>query len=353
MTEEQLSEEVASELMRSLLHKEGNWVEWGKNCQRLQKGGYNSQIIFESTGFQGSQQNLVIVAAQVYESIKTQGAASEILDYFVGPFSDVLYELRILNQQQRLEVAQLVMQKELTAETTKEVAKAVQEMSRFSQLPPGFSNHPGDAIAYQCWKRARQKKDLQERSRLIAQGLKFAHSASARTAIEQLLSDFTVAPTVSAPLLPLYRLEAEEQLPRLIPLVGNLPLNPSKVTDAPPLTLEDPFASVKATVDSHVVPIPGWQVILKAADPVGILAHSDLLPQTISGNPETVLIVIDRQLNIWNIYSYFLIANGDKVEIGWFETAPDLTILGQVILILRPKKILDESNLTEPWQMDD
>ena len=306
MSEEQLSEAVAAELMRSLLHKEGSWVDWGKTCQRLQKAGYNSQAIFEATGFQSSQQNLVIVAAQVYDSISTEGASEEILNYCQGPCSDVLYELRILNQKQRVQVAELVVTKRLTAETAKEVARAVQEMSRFPELPPGFSAHPGDAIAYQYWKRARQKKDLQERSRLIAAGLKFAHSPSARTAIEQLLSDFTVVPKVTAPLLPLY-----------------------------------------------VVPIPGWQTILKATDPVAIFAQSDFLPQVISSQPETVLIVIDRNLTTWDNQSYFLVVKDDGVDLNWSETHPNLTILGQVILILRPKRILDENNLIEPWQMDD
>lgn len=353
MSEEQLSEAIAAELMRSLLHKEGNWVDWGKTCQRLQKAGYNSQTIFEATGFQSSQQNLVIVAAQVYDSIYTEGASEDLLKYCQGPCSDVLYELRILNQKHRREVAELAMSKKLTADTTKEVAKAVQEMSRLSELPPGFSNHPGDAIAYQYWKRARQKKDLQERSRLIALGLKFAHSASARSAIEQLLSDFTISPRVTAPLLPLYRLEVEEELPRLIPLAGTLPLTPTAVTQVPTLTLENTFASVQISANTYVVPIPGWQAILKATDPVGIFTQSDLLPQVVSPKPETVLIVIDRHLTTWNNQSYFLLSKGETVEVQWSETEPNLTILGQVILILRPKKILDENNLIEPWQMDD
>jgi hypothetical protein len=353
MSEEQLSEAVAAELMRSLLHKEGSWVDWGKTCQRLQKAGYNSQAIFEATGFQSSQQNLVIVAAQVYDSINTEGASEEILNYCQGPCSDVLYELRILNQKQRGQVAQLVATKRLTADTAKEVARAVQEMSHFPELPPGFSAHPGDAIAYQYWKRARQKKDLQDRSRLIALGLKFAHSPSARTAIEQLLSDFTVVPKVTAPLLPLYRLETEEQLPRLIPVAGTLPLNATEIDKVSSLTLESTFASAQVSAHTHVVPIPGWQTILKATDPVAIFAQSDFLPQVISSQPETVLIVIDRHLTTWDNQSYFLVVKDDGVDINWSETQPSLTILGQVILILRPKRILDENNLIEPWQMDD
>jgi hypothetical protein len=353
MTEEQLSEEIATEILRSLLQKEGTWVDWGKNCQRLQKAGYNPQTIFEITGFQASQQNLVIVAAQVYDTIAKGGGSQEVLDYFLGPRSDVLYELRILNQEQRVAVAEVAMNKALTAEAAKDLAKAVQEMSRISQVPSGFTRHPGDAMAYQCWKRARQKKDLQERSRLIAQGLKFAYSEGARSAIEQLLSDFTVVPTVKAPLLPIYRLESDTELPCLIPVAGTLPLTSQDFAQVPSLTLEEPFGSVKTPANIHIVPIPGWQAILKAVDPVGILASSSELREDVSSNPETVLIVVDRHLTTWNVQSYFLVAEEDNLAVRWFETQPDVNILGQVILILRPKRILDENNLLEPWQMDD
>ena len=77
----QMSEAEAQELMRSLLHKEGSWVEWGQGCQRLQKAGYSSQRIFEDTGFQNSQQNLVIVASQVFNNLVKAGVDSEVLDY--------------------------------------------------------------------------------------------------------------------------------------------------------------------------------------------------------------------------------------------------------------------------------
>ncbi len=48
-------------------------------------------------------------------------------------------------------------------------------------------------VAYYFAKLARQQKDIQERSRLIAKGLKFVKSAAARSELEQLLTDFTVA----------------------------------------------------------------------------------------------------------------------------------------------------------------
>ena len=348
-----LSEQEAQQITRSLLEKEGNWVDWGKGCQRLQQGGYSSQKIFEETGFQGSQQNTIIVAAQVYDSVVETGASEELKSYLTGPHSDVVYELRILNQEQRRAVAELAMEKRLDFDEAREAAKAVKEFSHLFRLPEGFSRHPGDAVAYQCWKRARQKKDLQDRSRLIAKGLKFANTQGAREQIERLLSDFTVVPVRSAPLLPIYRLESEEELPRIIPVAGVMPITIEDLQAVPQLTQTEPFRIVQPTSKSTLVPIPGWPVVLKAKDPVGFFCNSDDLPQSLPNKPEKVLVVINRDIQEWDIGSYFAFAKEEKVELQWFETAPDVTILGQVVLILRPKKIVDENVITEPWQMDD
>ncbi|MGK7952776.1 MAG: RuBisCO accumulation factor 1 [Xenococcaceae cyanobacterium] len=348
-----LSKEEAQELMRSLLHKEGSWVDWGKACQKLQKSGYNTSEIFEATGFQASQQNLVIVAAQVYSSITEANLPEEVLAYFRGPRSDVLHEFRILNQEQRAAAAQLAYDKKLDIDGAHQVARAVKDFSRLSQLPAGFTRHPGDAVAYLCWKNARQKKDLQERSRLIAQGLKFAHSQTARESIEKLLSDFTVTVAHTAPLLPIYRLESENELPYIIPLAGAFPLSRQTLETVTQVTREEPFGNIKVTSGGLFVPVPGWQAILKASDPVGIFWSSDRLPTSISGKVEQVLVIIDRAVQTWDVNSYFLVEAEDKLELQWFEEAPDLAIIGQLVLIMRPKRILDENNILEPWQMDD
>ncbi len=349
----ELSRDAAEELFRSLLHKEGNWVEWGLACQKLQKAGYSSEIIFEKTGFQSVQQNTIVVAAAVYQSLVTAGASEELLKYCEGPRSDILYELRILNREERLAAALLAQSKKLDADGAKEIARAVKEFSKLSQLPSGFSAHPGDAVAYQCWKRARQKKDLHDRSRSIARGLKFAHSQTAREKIEQLLSDFTVIPTRTAPLIPIHRLELEEELPRIIPVAGSLPLTRKDLETLPSLEAEEPFRAIKVSENIIAVPVPGWQVILQAKDPVGIFCQSDKLPKPLPGKTETVLVVVDRQQCEWNVNSYFLVEQEENLQFQWFEEAPNSELLAQVILVLRPKKILDENAIVQPWQMDD
>jgi hypothetical protein len=349
----ELSETEKQTIMRSLLEKKGSWVEWGKNCQKLHKAAVKESEIFEQTGFQTSQQTLIIVAFQVYESLVKEGATREILEYCHGPQSEVLYEFRILNQEKRLDGITLAQEKKLDADGAKIVAKAIQEFSFLSQPPSGFTFHPGDAVAYQYWKKARQKKSLPDRARLIAEGLKFAHSATARAQIEKLLTDFTVAPTDQAPLLPIYRLEAEEALPCVLPLAGTFPLTKEELRAVYPLTVEEPFRVVEARNNTKLVPLPGWQAILQAKDAVVILCPSDQLPKPISGKLELVLVVVDRAMKTWNKNSYFLVEKEEKLEFHWFPESPNCEILGQFILVLRPKKILDENNLTEPWQMDD
>lgn len=352
-TDDRISETEATELMRSLLHKEGNWVNWGQKCQKLQKAGYDSQLIFEQTGFQNAQQNLIIVAAQVFESLIKAGADEDLLSYYIGPRSDVLYELRILNQEQRLGAAKLAAEKRIEVAEAHDIAKAIQDFSRLSQIPSEFTRHPGDAIAYQCWKRGKQKRDLAERAKLIAKGLKFAHSDSARQAIESLLQDFTVTPTRSAPLLPVHRLQDEDELARIIPLVGRFPVTVTDIKHTESLSVEEPFRLVTVGDKQTIVPLPGWQAILKAIDPVAILWPSDQLPRSIATRPEEVLLVIDRVFAEWDVNNYYLVERDNSVFLQWFDSSPDVTILGELILILRAKNILDENNITEPWQMDD
>ncbi|NCO75143.1 MAG: hypothetical protein GW856_07880 [Cyanobacteria bacterium] len=351
-----LSVEEKEKIMTSLLHKEGSWVDWGKACQILQLGGVNSQEIFENTGLQTSQQNLVIVGAQVYDSLVKGEAQEDLLTYYQGPRSDVLYELRILNHQERLSAAILAKEKQLDVDGAKEIAKAIKHFSHLSQPPTGFTLHPGDAVAYQHWKNARQKKTLADKARLIAEGLKFAHSSTARQQIEQLLTQAASSAstaTQNAPLLPLYRIENDEQLPCILPVVGTFPLTSLDLKKVPIFEQIEPFGMVKIKENIPIVSIPSWQVILKAKKPAVIMCKTEDLPKLPSTKSEELLVVVDLDIQEWDIKNYWLIEDENTLKFDWFQSNPNGKILGQLLLILRPKKILDEDNLTQPWQMDD
>jgi hypothetical protein len=342
----------SASLLQMLRRKEKTWLDWGLACQQLQKTGYSPQQIFEETGFEPIQQNQIVVASQVYKSL-VDNAPETVLNYFGERRSDILYELRVLNHGERVDAATLAANKQLDVDEAHIIAKAIKEFYQLKTLPPGFTKTPGDAMAYRCWHFARQKSDLQARSQLIGQGLKFAQSDTAREQLQQLLSDFTVVKTPSAPHLPFFRLESEEELPRLMPVVGHFPLTLADFKAVPMVDEEGAFGVVKYAGTCAWVAVPGWQVILRAEDPVALLAPVQDLEPDLPQPTEEVLVIIDRAQRQWNPDSYFLTAASDSLQVTWFTDAPEQKLLGQVILVMRPKRVLDEDYTKDPWQIDE
>lgn len=343
-------------LLLQLRRKQGTWVDWATACQTLQKTGMSPQAIFEGTGFEPIQQNQIVVAGQVYQSI-TGGAVSEaVLEHFTSRGSDSLYELRILAKEDRAKAVQFIYDQGLDSEEVRDIAKALKEYAYRSEPPKGFTDHPGDAVAFSYWGLARQKSDLQARSRLIAQGLRFAHSAGARSAIEKLLTDFAVVKEKPAPRLPLFRLETDSDIPCVVQLMGEWPLSADAFQSAQSAKPDPLFGIVhSSSAEQAWVPVPGWQVVITSQDPVGLLLPFNQLPgQTDSSVTENVLVLVDRQQQAWDDNSYFAIAgeNG-QLAMRWFDTEPNAPLLGRVIVIVRPKKVLDEDYTQELWQIDE
>lgn len=352
----QLSEAETQQLFQTLRRKEGTWVDWGHACQALQKAGYSPQQIFEETGFEPVHQNQIVVASQVYGAIANADTSEAVQSHFQQRGSDLLYEFRILTQPERAAAATLAFEKGIDAEQAHEVAKAIKAYSRLSSPPEGFasfSDYPGDAIAHYYWKLARQQSDLQDRSRLIAQGLRFAATNSARRAIESLLTDFTVVKARSAPLMPIYRLDSEEELPRIIPVAGWLPLKTEDFKSVPLVEEEGSFRMVKFSGAGAWVPLPGWQVVLLAEDPVVLLTHSDALPIETSERSEEILVLVNRAQRQWNPDSYFVVDVDGQLQIQWNDESPSAPLMGRVVLLLKPKKILDENLFKDPWQIEE
>lgn len=343
----------AEALLRSLRRKEGVWREWGEACQILQKMGYTPQQIFEATGFEPIQQNQIVVATQVYQTMVSGGASAPVIERFERTGSDTLYEFRILSQGDRVAAAELCVEKGLDSEGAREIAKALKEFARLADLPQGFTPTAGDGVAYYYWRLARQQADLQARSRLIAQALRFAVSDSARQQVEQLLLDFTVHSATKAPTLPVYRLESDGELPRVMPVVGKLPLVTQEMKAVPLVEEEGPFRLVRSTGSAAWVGVPGWQVVLAADDPVVLVCDSDRLPSPLAGKVEEVLIMVDRAQRQWDAQSYFVVDQDGELQIHWSATAMSDPILGRVLVVLRPRKVLDEDYTKELWQIDE
>ena len=352
---DETTQEAIEALQTQLRRKEGNWVEWGKACQTLQKTGMTPQAIFEATGFEPIQQNQLIVAAQVFDSMVAGGVSEKAKTHYAERGSDSLYEFRILSKEYRAAAADFAYENGLDSEQVKEIIKGLRDFT-YSETPPeGFEKTMGDAAAYHYWRLARQQGDLQSRSRLIAQSLRFATSNSARSKVEKLLTDFTVIKKKAAPRLPLFRIEEEADSPLIIPVAGQTPIDTEDYKAVPGVDPEDPFGIVKFSGTGAWLPVPGWQVIATAEDPIALLSTCGELPipPENAKRDEPIIIVIDRAKREWSEFSYYVVDEGGKLSIQWFDESPTAKLLGGVVLIMRPKKILDADYTNELWQIDE
>lgn len=345
---------ATDELLLMLRRKQGNWVEWGKACQQLQKSGLTPQAIFEASGFEPIHQNQIIVGAQVFDSMMNVGIEPATEEHYRRVGSDSLYELRILSSEDRAATANYLVSRNIDSEGAKEVAKAFKEFSYHKEPPEGFSHHPGDALAYQYWRYIKQKSDLAEKTRLIARGLMFAHSQSARNQIEKLLGDLTALPQRPAPSLPLYRLEADEELPRIFPVAGAFPLESSVLATVPKVEGMGAFHITSSDWKGGWVSLPGWQVLAQAGEPIAILAKRDRLPLKLPGHSEEIVLVIDRSVTTWDEFNYFAIDRDGQLAFEWFDSAPSIPLLGKLLLILQPKSPMERAHAQQDfWEVED
>jgi hypothetical protein len=349
-------------LLKLLRHKEGTWVQWGIACQMLQKMGENSLAIFENTGFEPIQQNQIVVASQVYASLQAGNAADIVLAHFEQKGSDILNELRVLNQSERVDMATFALEKNLDVLEAKDVVKAIKEASNVANLPEGFTRHPGDAVVLQILKAAQGKIDPQERTRLIARGLRFAHSEKARAAIERLLMEMSAPAKKKAPNLPNFRYDAEDSIPRILPVVGTLPLSIDVFKSSPKTEELAPFGIVHSAVASTWATLPGWFVVHEAEDGVVVCCNTDTLQAAINqevlssvrDRAEDILVLVDRAQCEWDENSYFAIAGEDgNLKFAWFELPPEVELLGKITLTLRPKRFFDEAASQDRWQFEE
>ena len=303
-----------------------------------------------------------MVASQVYASLQAGNAADIVLAHFEQKGSDILNELRVLNQTERVAMATFALEKNLDVLEAKDVVKAIKEASNVANLPEGFTRNPGDTVVLQILKATQGKIDPQERTRLIARGLQFAHSEKARAAIERLLMEMSAPAKKKAPNLPNFRYDAEDSIPRILPVVGTLPLSIDEFKSSPKTEELAPFGIVHSAVASTCATLPGWFVVHEAEDGVVVCGNTDTLQAAINkevlssvrDRAEDILVLVDRAQREWDENSYFAIAGEDgNLQFAWFELPPEVELFGKITLTLRPKRFFDEAASQDRWQFEE
>ncbi len=359
MTQSPPDQTEALTLLEALRRREGNWADWGQYCQALQKAGYTPQQIFEESGFEPGQQHQLIVGSQVFTGLVSSGAPPEVLDFFADKGSDILYEFRLLPQVDRMGAATLVQEKNLHAQEAHEIVRVLKGGQR-RELPPGFTTSTGDRVAHRYWRLAQQMEEWSERSRMIAKALQFVSSETARQQVESLLTHFQASPRMQAPHLALYRLESQEELPRILPVVGEWPLTTAALKAVPWVDPVGPFRMMQIERSSAWIALPGWPLLLKAADPVAIVISSQQLEiqfEQVSETPlidETDLLVVDRGERDWHADQYYLVEEDHELRVAWFDETPTQPLWGQVLLVVRPPHPRSVEEIIEDvWEIEE
>uniref|UniRef100_A0A7C9AB55 Rubisco accumulation factor 1 C-terminal domain-containing protein n=1 Tax=Opuntia streptacantha TaxID=393608 RepID=A0A7C9AB55_OPUST len=173
-----------------LSNRLGLWYEYAPLISNLFRDGFNPPSIEELTGISGVEQNRLVVAAQVRESI----AASPDLDpdtlsFFETGGSELLYEIRLLSASQRVAAANYVVKNKLDGEKARDVARAIKDFPS-RQLVPGWNRFdytkPGDCWAFTFFRQSREfPKNSEKRTAALTTALEVAETEEAKVAVKE------------------------------------------------------------------------------------------------------------------------------------------------------------------------
>ncbi|WOL10688.1 hypothetical protein Cni_G19447 [Canna indica] len=362
-----------AERLEILRDRLGAWYEYASLLPVLGNDGFTPPSIEELTGITGVDQNRLIVASQVRDSLVSSPASfePELLEYFDGVGgADLLYELRFLNATQRVAAARHLIDHGLDPKAAQELARAMKDFPR-RRGDDGWDRFsaasPGDCLAYTYFRLSREAINPDERVAALKRAAEAAETEEAIKRIEQEMERASGGEEEGG--------EEAEELRTIVPVVR---LRYGEVAEASTVTLlpvcraeegEEGMAAApgkcKAEGELGVVVaergwgrwvvLPGWELVAVAAAGGGGVAvefmDGRVLPWRGSGGwEEAVLVVADRaRKEVAEEGGYYVVGGGGgggggegkglAVERGWKLLEKDVKeALGTVVLVVRPPR---------------
>jgi hypothetical protein len=143
-----------SEMLDRIEAGAGHWHQLAKLLPALQRAGFDAAAVEDRTGVDPKTQNLWSSAAQIYDSLAAAGgAAPDILAHYDQEGAEhLLYELRFLSLAQRVATSTYIAQCGLDPKGALQLARAVKEHERRAGHKEGFSDSPGDCLAFKFFR---------------------------------------------------------------------------------------------------------------------------------------------------------------------------------------------------------
>ncbi|BAF26626.1 rubisco accumulation factor 1, chloroplastic [Oryza sativa Japonica Group] len=168
----------------------GLWHEYAPLISALSREGFTPSSIEEATGISGVEQNSVVVATQVRDSLVADegGFPAELLRYFDsygGP--ELLYELRFLNARQRADAARHAIDRRLEPRGVRELARSMKDFPqrRGDDGWEAFTrDNPGDCLAFARFRQSREAIDAEDSVAELERALEVVDTEPARARVE-------------------------------------------------------------------------------------------------------------------------------------------------------------------------
>ncbi|KAL3647306.1 Rik1-associated factor 1 [Castilleja foliolosa] len=142
-----------------LSNRLGSWFEYAPLITALINEGFTSSTLEEITGIASIEQNLLVVAAQVRDSL-VELADAETVSFFDSPGSpDILYEIRILNSPERVTTARFIIENGFGKKQAEELARSINDFPRrYGDRGWDYfdGNSPGDCLAFMYFRQAHE-----------------------------------------------------------------------------------------------------------------------------------------------------------------------------------------------------
>ncbi|KAJ1409334.1 putative rubisco accumulation factor 1, chloroplastic-like [Sesbania bispinosa] len=355
-----------------LANRLGLWFEYAPLISSLIREGFSPPNIEEATGITGVEQNRLIVAAQVRDSLVQSKADPDLISFFDTGGAELLYEIRLLSASQRAAAARFIVENKFDGKGAQELARAMKDFpGRRGDV--GWESFdytlPGDCLSFMYFRQAREHRNPSEqRTSALEQALRVAETERAKnTVLEELQGksdgeEGKVDDVVQGARVPVVRLKIGEVAEASTVVVLPVCKAEESVLEAPlECRSEGEFGVVVAEKAwERWVVLPGWEPLVGLGKGGVVVSFVDarVLPWKANRwyKEEPILVVADRsKREVGADDGFYLVkvdeGEGLKVERGLALKQSGVNeSLGTVILVVRPPREEDDDQLSdEDW----
>ncbi|KVI06261.1 rubisco accumulation factor 1.1, chloroplastic-like [Cynara cardunculus var. scolymus] len=358
-----------------LTNRLGQWYEYAPLIPTLIREGFAPPTIEELTGITGVDQNRLVVAAQVRDTLVQSGVEAETLEFFDKGGAELLYEIRLLSINQRAAAARYMLENKFEPSDAQELARSIKDFPR-RRGDRGWDcfdyTIPADCLAFMYYRQALENRESELRTSALEKALAVAVSERAREWVTKELdgNDETaegegrgggVVDGVKVPVVRLHLGEiAEATVVAVLPVCGAE--EREKGVEAAPWEsrCKGDFGIVEAEKDwRRWVVLPAWEPVVRMKRGGVVVAFADAraLPWRVNRwyKEEAILVVADRgSKEVVADDGFYLVVSEDELKVERGLALKEKGVkesLGNVVIVVRPPRDDNENELAdEDWE---